>query len=266
VVGSDLSSSTSGSRLVVLGSCGAWPEPGRACSGYVLEHAGFRIVIDLGYGTLARLLQHLGSTSADGVDAVVITHKHPDHMLDLHGLFRARWFSGRTDTPIAVYAAEGVRERLIGLEEDDDGAIDQVFAWHRLPGKRYQLGPFRLDSWVLPHFVPNAGVRFTADDLTVAYTGDTGPDPALAELGRDADLFIVEATDRHQHETAPAGRPRLHLTARDAGEAASAAGARRLMLSHFWPDNDRQLSREAASHVFDGQILLADEGLTVALD
>ncbi len=60
-----------GSRLTVLGSCGAWPEPDRACNGYVLEHAGFRIVIDLGDGTVTRLLQHLSSTAADGIDAVV---------------------------------------------------------------------------------------------------------------------------------------------------------------------------------------------------
>ncbi len=253
------------SRLTVLGSCGAWPEPGRACSGYVLEHAGFRIVIDLGYGTVTRLLQHLSSTAADGIDAVVITHKHPDHMLDLHGLFRARWFSGRDQVPIPVYAADGVRERLAGLEEDDLGAIDQVFTWRALPAGQYQLGPFRLDSWALPHFVPNAGVRFSAGDLTVAYTGDTGPDPALVELARDADLFIAEATDRQRNRVSLAGQ-RMHLTSRDAGEAARDAGARRLMLTHFWPDNDRQSSEAAAREAFDGEILLADEGLAVALN
>lgn len=88
------------SRVVVLGSCGAWPEPGRACSGFVLEHAGFRVVIDLGYGILTRLLDLLDSTVADGIDAVVITHKHPDHMLDMHGLFRARWFGRRVAAPV----------------------------------------------------------------------------------------------------------------------------------------------------------------------
>ena len=86
-------------RLVVLGGCGAWPEPGRACSGFVLEYDGFRIVLDLGYGTLPRLLTLLGSVSAAGVDAVVVTHEHPDHMVDLHGLFRARWFGARGAPP-----------------------------------------------------------------------------------------------------------------------------------------------------------------------
>lgn len=73
----------------MLGSCGAWPEPWRACSGFVLELDGFRVVLDLGYGTLLRLLGHLDSPVADGVDAVVVTHHHPDHAIDLHGLFRA---------------------------------------------------------------------------------------------------------------------------------------------------------------------------------
>ena len=256
------------SRVVVLGSCGAWPEPGRACSGFVLEHAGFRVVIDLGYGTLTRLLDLLDSTFADGIDAVVVTHRHPDHMLDLHGLFRARWFGRRDAAPIPVYAAEGVRERLQGLEEDDLAAVDEVFAWHELPSTQYQLGPFRLESIALPHFVPNAGVRFTTADICIAYTGDTGPHVDLARLGRDADLFIVEASDRNQHAstpTTPAGS-RMHLTAREAGEAAAAADAQRLMLTHFWPGSDRERSRESAGEVFDKEILLADEGLAVALD
>ena len=83
------------SRLVVLGSCGAWPEPGLACSGFVLEHAGYRVVLDLGYGTYSRLAAHTGSVVGAGIDAVVVTHEHPDHMVDLHALFRARWFGSR---------------------------------------------------------------------------------------------------------------------------------------------------------------------------
>lgn len=84
------------SRLVVLGSCGGWPEAGRACSGFVLEHNGFLVVVlDLGYATLPRLLDVVGSSVADGVGAVVVTHRHADHALDLHGLFRAHWFGRR---------------------------------------------------------------------------------------------------------------------------------------------------------------------------
>jgi ribonuclease BN (tRNA processing enzyme) len=255
------------SRLVVLGSCGAWPEPGRACSGFVLEHDGTRLVLDLGYGTLPRLLSLLDSEVGDGIDAVIVTHKHPDHMLDLHGLFRARWFGRREAPAIPLYAPEGVLARVAALEEDDVSAVPCVFDWHPLPDAPYQIGPFRLVSRALPHFVPNSGVRLSAPGLTVAYTGDTGPDIALGELGREADLYIVEATSRNQRATttqSPTGAG-MHLTSREAGEAAAAAGARRLLLTHFWPGNDRERSRAEAAEVFGGEVLLADEGLEVVL-
>lgn len=255
------------SQLTVLGSCGAWPEAGRACLGHVLEHAGFRIVLDLGYGTLPRLLSHLGSSVADGIDAVIVTHRHADHALDLHGLFRARWFGNRGASPLPLYSPQSVLEQTAALEEDDAPAVRRVFDWRPLPAEPYRVGPFRLESWDLPHFVPNAGVRLTAPGLTVAYTGDTGPTPALIELGRDADLYIMEASDRDQQTSTPPAPPgeQLHLRAVDAGQAAAAAGARRLMLTHFWPGNDRRASAAAAADVFSREILLADEGLTVRL-
>jgi ribonuclease BN (tRNA processing enzyme) len=254
-------------RLVVLGSCGGWPEAGRACSGFVVEYEDVRVVLDLGYGTLPRLFDLTGSSTGDGIDAIVITHEHPDHLVDLHGLFRARWF-GQTNPPaIPLYAPESVIDQVAGLERLGTDPVRQVFDWHRLPADPYQIGPFRLESWALPHWVPNAGVRLTADAFAVAYSGDTGPDPALAELGLGADLYVLEATSRNQRPGAreTAGPRQLHLSARQAGEVAAAAGARRLMLTHFWPGNDREQSRSEAQESFPGQILLADEGLAVPL-
>jgi ribonuclease BN (tRNA processing enzyme) len=255
------------SRLVVLGSCGAWPEAGRACSGYVLEHDGFRVVLDLGYATLPPLLTLVGSSAADGVDAVIVTHRHADHALDLHGLFRARWYGHRGAAPLPLYTPGDVLDQLVALEDGDAATIAKVFDWHPLPAPAYRVGPFQLESWELPHYVPNAGVRLSAAGLTVAYTGDTGPAPALAELGRDADLFIVDATDRDQQASAPQAPPgpQLNMTARDAGAAATAAGARRLLLSHFWPGNNRQASAAQAAETFDGEVLLAEENLVIAL-
>lgn len=255
------------SRLVVLGSCGGWPEAGRACSGYLLEHDGARVVLDLGYGTLPRLLALLGSTAGDGVDAVVVTHAHPDHLVDLHGLFRARRYARRGAPAIPLYAATGVLAMVAGLEGGDAAAIAAVFDAKPLPAGPYRVGPFRLESWGLPHYVLNAGVRLSAPGLTVAYTGDTAPDPALTELGRDADLYVMDATDWHQ-QPGPDETPATwdgNLTAAQAGAAAAAAGARRLLLTHFWPGNDRQAGQAAAAEHFPRQILLADEGLEIAL-
>lgn len=123
-----------------------------------------------------------------------------------------------------------------------------------VPGPLVRVGPFRLESWTLPHYVPNAGVRLSTSGLTVAYTGDTGPDPALADLGRGGDLYVMEATDRDQQISVPAARTWSAYAPGRAGRrsTAAAAGARRLPLSHFWPGNDRQAARAAAAAVFSG--------------
>jgi ribonuclease BN (tRNA processing enzyme) len=258
---------SAGSSLTVLGSCGAWPEPGRACAGFLLRHDGAQVVIDLGYGTLSPLLSHLGSATADGIDAVIISHAHPDHMLDLHGLMRARWYGRRGAAPIPLLAPQQVADRLVELEDGNDAAVRGVFEFRALPSGPQQAGPFTVESAALPHYVPNAGVRLSAPGLTIAYTGDCGPDPAVAVLGRKADLLIADATDREQQPDAAqaAAGQRLNMTAADAGAAATAARAGRLMLTHFWPGNDRQASAAVAASGYDGEILLAAEGLQVSL-
>ena len=255
----------SSTRLVVLGSCGAWPEPGRACAGFLVEEAGFRLVLDLGYGTLSRLLSELGSASAEGLDAVVITHRHPDHCIDLHGLLRARWFGDRGVPPIPLCCPADVMERLVNLEDGDRSAIDATFRWAPLPADPFLLGPFRLLSVPLRHHVPNVGVRLESEGGTVVYTGDTGMDARLPELARDADLLIIDATTRDQRPgSAPADE--LNLSDVEAGRVAAAAGVRRLLLTHFWPGNDREASLRAAATAYPGPILLAGEGLTLTLE
>ncbi len=241
-------------QLTVLGGCGAYPEPGRACSGFLVEWDGFRLVLDLGYATLPRLLTHC----PDGaVDAVVITHEHPDHCVDLHGLFRIRLYGNGERLPL--YCPPGVLDRLAGLEPDV--ALDRIFDVHPLPGT-YRVGPFDLTGIPLPHYVPNVGIRLRAGDTALAYTGDTGPDPLLADLGRDADLYIVEATDR----AGESAQPRRNLMAStEAGYWATKANARRLMLTHFWPGNDRDAAVAAARTAFSGDVLTAEEDLVVPL-
>lgn len=255
------------SQFDVLGSCGGWPEPNRACSGYLLEHAGYRVVLDLGYGTLPRLLSLLDSRSGEGLDAVVITHAHPDHMVDLHGLFRARWFGEASGGPLPLYAPVEVVTFLASLEEPgEEHRIQEIFDWHPLPTSPVALGPFQLTSLPLPHFVPNAGIRLTAADLVVAYTGDTGPSANLTLLGEGADLFIVDSTDRFQGRPTPAGSDdSLLLTAREAGKAANAAGASGLLLTHFWPGNDRRQAFDDARAEYSGNLFLAEEGLRIPL-
>jgi ribonuclease BN (tRNA processing enzyme) len=239
-----------------LGATGAYPEAGQACSGFLLEWDGFRAVLDLGYGTLPRLLAHV---PAADVDAVVITHEHPDHCIDLHGLFRILHY-GSSAHCVPLYCPPGVLGRLAGIEPDVD--LHSAFDVHELPGS-YQLGPFALTCAPLPHFVPNVGVRLEARDVAIAYTGDTGPHPRLADLGRGVDLFVVEATDRPGEANKPV---RNLMTAEEAGQWAERAGADRLLLTHFWPGTDRRAAVTAAQSAFRGDVFAAEQGLVIELD
>ena len=243
--------------LTVLGGSGAYPEPGQACSGFLIDWDGFRVVLDLGYATLPRLLDHV--PDAD-LDAVVITHEHPDHCIDLHGLFRIRRYGGPTAQRLPLYCPAGVLARLEGLEPDVE--LQSAFDVHELPGS-YQLGPFALSCMELPHFVANVGIRLDTQTTAIAYTGDTGPDPLLAELGRDVDLYIVDATDRPGEADKPV---RNLLTAKEAGQWAARAGAARLLLTHFWPGNDRRAAVAAAQEAFSGEVLTAEQDLRISLD
>ncbi|MGK4579201.1 MBL fold metallo-hydrolase [Kitasatospora sp. HPMI-4] len=237
-------------RLTVLGTCGAWPEAGQAASGYLLEYDGFRLVLDLGYAAFPRLLEHC----ADGqLDAVVITHEHPDHCADLSALCRARYFATERGARLPLYCPPGVIGRVQAMEPTED--LLDVFDVHPLPSN-HRVGPLRLDSAPLPHHVPHAGVRLTAPGLTLAYSGDAGPDPALSQLAADADLFIAGAT--LQSTSAKSGDPYL-MSAVDAGTWATRAGAKRLMLTHFWPGSDRARSTADARSSFSGEVIAAEE-------
>jgi ribonuclease BN (tRNA processing enzyme) len=172
-------------RLVVLGSSAARPTAEQGCSGFLLDWDGLRILLDLGYGTLSQLLAHV----PDGaVDAVIISHEHPDHCVDLHGLFRVRRYSYPGAAKLPLYCPPGVLERLAGLEPDMD--LGDVFDHRPLPG-RYDLPPFRLTGEPLPHYVPNVGLRLEAADVVLAYATDTGPHEA-ASIRRARQHFAGE--------------------------------------------------------------------------
>jgi ribonuclease BN (tRNA processing enzyme) len=245
-------------RMTVLGGCGAWPAAGRACSGYLVEDDGFRLLIDPGYATLPRLLQH---ADAADVDAVLVSHGHPDHCADLNPLLRARALAADPAPRLPVHALPGALDRVLAL--DRPGMLDGSLALRAFTaGARFEVGPFTVDTWALPHFVPNAGLRLTSGGRVLAYTGDTGPCRELADLARDADLFLAEAT---YADEVPAADARYLSSARQAGEHATRAGAGRLMLTHLWPGTFAVRAEEAARGAYTGDAEVAREGETVRL-
>ncbi len=246
-------------RLTVLGGCGAWPQPGDACSGFLLESEGYRLVLDLGYATVPRLLQHIGPAE---VDAVYVSHGHPDHCADLNPLLRARMLRDDPAAPLPVYAPAGALDKVLAL--DRPGTLDDGYRLHEfVPGARLDIGPFEAQTRLLPHYLPNAGVRLAAAGRIVAYTGDCGPSPDVPRLAGGADLFVAEAS--HAIRVPDDNLGQLS-SARDAGEQAARAGARRLLLTHLMDGTDPDQARAAAAEAFTGPIAIATPGLTLDLD
>jgi ribonuclease BN (tRNA processing enzyme) len=245
-------------RLTVLGGCGAWPDAGRACSGYLVEREGFRLLVDPGYATVPRLLELL---PADQVDAVYVSHGHPDHCADLNPLLRARALREHPAASLPVYALPGAVDAVLAL--DRPGMLTDAYTLHEFTaGDRLDIGPFAAQTVLLPHSRPNAGVRLTAGGRVLAYTGDTGPTPDVVTLARDADLLLAEASyaDEVPEDS------RRHLTsARQAGRQARDAGARRLVLTHLLPGTDAAAAHTAARDGYDGEIGIATSGLVVDL-
>jgi ribonuclease BN (tRNA processing enzyme) len=241
-------------RLTVLGGCGGWPTARAACSGYLVEHDGFRVLIDPGYATFPRLLEHCDAAS---VDAVLVSHGHPDHCADLNPLLRARALGDRPAPRLTVHAPPDALSAVLAL--DRPGTLDDAFELREfVPGSAFDAGPFSVHSWLLPHWMPNAGLRLRAAGTSLAYTGDTGPSPDLTALARDADLLIAEAS---YPEHVPDDSVPYLSSARQAGRVAATAGAGRLVLTHLMPGTDPDAAVSAAAAGYAGSITVAVPGL-----
>jgi ribonuclease BN (tRNA processing enzyme) len=238
-------------RLTVIGGCGAWPASGQACSGYLVEHDGFRLLLDPGYAVTPLI-------DPATLDAVFVSHGHPDHCADLNPLLRARVLGA--GGPLTVHALPGAVDPVLALDGEWVRSAARPHAVE--PGATFEIGPFTATTRLLPHHVPNVGIRLSAGGTTLAYTGDTGPSPAIVTLADGADLLLAEATypDRVPDDNAP-----YLSTAEQAGRNAARAHVRHLVLTHLWPGTDAAAATDAARAAYDGPIDVARAGLSTGL-
>jgi ribonuclease BN (tRNA processing enzyme) len=234
-------------ELTVLGCSGSFGAPaGGACSGYLVRTAQSTLWLDCGNGTLANLQRH---AAVDDLAAVVITHWHPDHCVDIYGLHVLLKY-GLQRSGLPVFAPQGLEQRLATLVDGDWGG---AFGWSAVgDGDAVTVNGCGLRFSRTAHPPPTNAVEISADGKRLVYTADTGPDWSPEAFGPGADLVLSEAT--FQRDTENSG---VHLSARQAGERARAAGARRLMLTHLWPGLDPNASVVEGSEAFGQEVLLA---------
>ena len=245
-------------KFSVLGGSGAWPSAGQACSGYIVEQNEYRVLIDPGYG-VAMLLS--GMVPAYAIDAVLVSHGHPDHCADLNPLLRARALDDVTRDPLPVHALTGSLDKV--LELDRAGMLDSAYSLRSFEaGERISVGPFAVKTRLLPHWLPNAGFRISAQGASITYTGDAGPSADLVELARATDLLVAEAT---YVDAVPGDSLGFLSSARDAGRQATDARASRLLLTHLWPGTDPLAAERSARSQFSGSVAVARPGMTMTV-
>ncbi|MCM3848204.1 MBL fold metallo-hydrolase [Pseudonocardia sp. DR1-2] len=252
-------------RLIVLGCSGSGPGPESPASGYLVEAGTTRLTLDLGNGTLGALQRHADPFS---LDAAVFSHLHPDHCSDFPSLVVHRRYHPRppfdaTSRKLAVHAPAGAHTRFAradAVTEADYARTDltDVFSFHDLVvGEPFTVGTgddaVTVTAYEVVHVCPAYALRLEHRGRVLTYSGDTAACPGLVEAARDADLLLCEASWPH----AEAGPPGVHLSGREAGEHAAAAGARRLVVTHVPAWFDRESLGAEAKAAFGGTVELA---------
>jgi ribonuclease BN (tRNA processing enzyme) len=250
-------------RLTVIGCSGSLAGPESPSSSYLVQEESdgrtWNLLVDLGSGALGALQRHL---SPDDIDAIVVSHLHPDHCIDLCGLYVWRRYNpdGTATERLPVHGPPGTAERLAlmyhGLE--DGGMTTQYDVSVVADAVPFIVGPFTVTPYAVNHPVETFGYRVEAGGAVLGFTGDTDDCDNLDLLLRGADLALMDSAfvDGRDDDV-----PNIHLTgSRAAAAALRAGGVRRLVLTHLPPWNDREVCRSQAAAVWPGEVEVATAG------
>lgn len=236
-------------RVDIVGSSGTFPAPGRPASGYLIEQDGTRVWCDAGPGTFMSL-----PVDADLIDAVVVSHQHPDHCADLTAAFHAWKYRPDPRDPVPLYAPQAVWDRLCEFVEQEPSSFDFTPVW---TGDELEIGDLVVSFVEMDHSVPTVGSRWDGRGRTLFFTGDTGAEGAWRDLAAGVDVMLSEASYQGGSEDKAYTH---HLTAGEAGAIAREVGAGRLVLTHIPPYLDPSVSVAEAEREFGRPVQLAVAG------
>jgi ribonuclease BN (tRNA processing enzyme) len=258
-------------KVTVLGKSPSWQDAGGACSGYLVEADGVAVLLDCGNGVFSKLRRFRDYTA---VDAVVISHLHADHFLDLvpysYALTYAprqqpvpvdRWAGTLDPARPRLIAPKGAGEcfrRVVGAWGNDD-LIENAFHLEEYErNSSVRIGPLEARFHEVPHFTTTFAVDFRSQNGGGRFTfgADCRPAEELVHIAKDTDLLIVEATLPRPERTGIRG----HMTPEEAGEHGRRASARRLVLTHISDELDELWAQKEATKSFGAPVEVAHEG------
>jgi len=252
-------------RLTIVGCSGSFPGPDSPASCYLVdaEHEGriWRILLDLGSGALGALQRYADPL---GVDAVFLSHLHPDHCSDMTGYYVMRKYHPDGRQPrIPVFGPKGTASRMAGAYGlPAQPGMHEEFGFRVLDeAEPIELGPFTISVTKVVHPVDAFAIKVSHGESSMVYSGDTAPSTSLVQLAKGTNLLLAEASFREGADN-PGD---MHMTGRQAGEAAAEANAETLVLTHIPPWYDKQFAFDEARPAYDGRLELARAGDTYVL-
>jgi ribonuclease BN (tRNA processing enzyme) len=253
-------------RVRVVGSSASVPRPGRACSCHLIRTREANVLLDLGSGALANLREVMDYPD---LDAIIITHMHADHFIDLVPLrYGLKYGPLLRDGRMPLWLPPGGEVQLRALADtfQPEGPfdfLDEVFEIQEyFPDGELYIGNLSVTFAKTVHYIDAFAVRVERDGASVCYSSDTAPCDRVEDLARGCNLFLCEAALGLSHENGPI---RGHMSAVEAGEMAQRAGARRLVLTHYGTEFAPDELVDAARSVYHGPCAIADDGLEVTI-
>ncbi|MGH3872670.1 MAG: MBL fold metallo-hydrolase [Pseudonocardiaceae bacterium] len=245
--------------LTVLGCAGSVPAPDSPASGYLVRAGDTAVVLDLGNGTFSALQRYLDPFR---LDALILSHLHPDHCADISAMTVYRRYHPKPPPcdVLALYGPAEAAERLAAAyapsaAERSVTDLSDVYDFHPVT-EPFRIGQLEVRAMPVEHLCEAYALRISYAGRTLVYSGDTGPCPQLAELAAGADVLLAEAS----WPDSPDNPPGIHLSGREAGQAAAAAGVSRLLITHVPPWTDAEQVLSEAKAAFDGPTELVRPG------
>lgn len=238
--------------LLIAGSQASYSVNGRANASYLIKEDATSILIDVGNGSLSHLFSIMDPSD---LDAVIISHLHMDHFGDIFPLRLYLYFEKQKK--IRLYLPEGGKEKLGSVLSDEGREVfNKAFDFIAIEEKVFKEGNLSFEFKKVCHLDPTFGIKITSDNgSTFVYSADSKYCSELAEISKDVDVLLTEATFQTKDRASE-----VHMTAEDAGILASEANCGKLILTHIWPSLDEEESRKQASRFFNGPIGIAHEG------
>lgn len=243
-------------KITVLGTSGAYAEAGRACSGYLIQSNSANIWVDMGPGTLSNIQKVIKLTE---LDALLISHMHPDHYLDIYGLRYFLEYDQKSALRLKIFGPRGLKDKIISIQPESLSTFESLFDFKEInSGENFEIGDILVSSFKAVHPLDTLMYSFMADDKKIFYTADTGMFENLINFMRDSDLLLCEAT--YLRKEAPSN---VHLRTTEIAEMANTAGIKKVILSHFWPGTDRIKSKSEVKEFYNGSVIVAEENMRI---